>query len=78
MLLVTQLTASRYAARAMMRVAFIACVGARDAAASVALRRAFASGEIDAVRSLQRDDHPDATAWCAGPGWWLSTRPPPY
>jgi protein-L-isoaspartate(D-aspartate) O-methyltransferase len=76
MLLVTHLAGSRYAARAMMRVAFIACVGARDAAASVALRRAFASGSVDAVQSLQRDDHPDDTAWCAGPGWWLSTAPP--
>ena len=77
MLLVTHLAAARYAARAMMRVSFIACVGARDPAASVALRHAFASGSVDAVRSLRRDDHPDESAWCEGPGWWLSTRPPP-
>jgi protein-L-isoaspartate(D-aspartate) O-methyltransferase len=73
MLLVTHLAAARYAARAMMRVSFIACVGARDPAASVALRRAFALGSVDAVRSLHRDDHPDESTWCAGPGWWLST-----
>jgi len=78
MLLVTHLAGSRYAARAMMRVAFIACVDARDAAASAALRRAFAWGSVDAVQSLHRDDHPDDTAWCAGSGWWLSTRPPPF
>lgn len=78
MLLVTRLAASRYAARAMMRVAFIACAGARDAAAVVALRRAFATGAVDTVRSLHRDDSPDDTAWCAGPGWWLSTRAPSF
>jgi len=76
MLLVTHLAGSRYAARSMMRVAFIACAGARDAASAAALRRAFASRSVDAVRSLHRDDRPDDTAWCAGPGWWLSTRPP--
>jgi len=76
MLLVTRLVGGRYAARALMRVAFIGCVGARDGAASAALRRAFAAGSIDAVRSLHRDHSPDASAWCAGPGWWLSTRPP--
>ena len=76
MLLVTRLGAGRYAARALMRVAFIGCVGARDATASAALRAAFAKSSIDAVRSLHRDDRPDASAWCAGPGWWLSTRSP--
>ena len=76
MLLVTRLGDDRHAARALTRVAFIGCSGARDAAASAALRRAFASGNVDAVRSLHRDDRPDASAWCAGPGWWLSTRPP--
>jgi protein-L-isoaspartate(D-aspartate) O-methyltransferase len=76
MLLVTHLGGARYAARTMMRVAFIACVGARDPAASNALRRAFTTGSVDAVRSLHRDDAPDPSAWCAGPGWWLSTRPP--
>ena len=39
---------ARYAARAMMRVSFIACIDARDAAASAALRRAFAVGSVDA------------------------------
>jgi protein-L-isoaspartate(D-aspartate) O-methyltransferase len=74
MLLVTRLCGSRYAARSMMRVAFIDCTGARDAASAMALRRAFASGSVDAVRSLHRDGRPDESAWCAGPGWWLSTR----
>jgi protein-L-isoaspartate(D-aspartate) O-methyltransferase len=77
MLLATRVAGSRYAARSLMHVAFITCVGARDAASAAALRRAFAARSVDAVRSLHRDDRPDESAWCAGPGWWLSTRPPP-
>jgi len=76
MLLVTHVAGSSYAARSMMRVSFIPCVGACDATASANLRRAFASHSVDAVRSLHRDDHPDESVWCAGPGWWLSARPP--
>jgi len=75
MLLVTRVAGAAYAARALMRVSFIACIGARDAQASAALRHAFAFHSADAVRSLHRDDRPDDSAWCAGSGWWLSTRP---
>jgi protein-L-isoaspartate(D-aspartate) O-methyltransferase len=74
MLLVTRRSERDYAARAMMRVAFIACVGARDEAAAKALRFALATQSIDAVRSLHRDNQPDDSAWCVGAGWWLSTR----
>lgn len=77
MLLVTRRSADDYAARAMMRVAFIACSGARDEASAAALRRALATRSIDAVRALHRDDRPDPSAWCVGPGWWLSTRAAP-
>jgi protein-L-isoaspartate(D-aspartate) O-methyltransferase len=77
MLLVTRVGTHDYAARSLMRVSFIACIGARDAAMSAALHQAFAWGSVDAVRSLHRDDRPDESAWCAGLGWWLSTRPPP-
>jgi protein-L-isoaspartate(D-aspartate) O-methyltransferase len=77
MLLVTRGPRGAYAARSLMRVAFIGCIGARDPAASAALRRAFASGSVDAVRSLHRDDEPDESAWCVGHGWWLSTGAPP-
>jgi len=76
MLLVTRVSAHGYAARSLMRVSFIACIGARDDTMSAALRRAFALRSVDAVRSLHRDDQPDESAWCAGDGWWLSTRPP--
>ena len=76
MLLVTRLAANRYAARALMRVSFIACIGARDERAAAALRQAFAMRPVEAVRSLHRDDAPDDSAWCVGEGWWLSTRAP--
>jgi protein-L-isoaspartate(D-aspartate) O-methyltransferase len=76
MLLVTRRSEQAYAARALMRVSFIACIGARDAQQSRALQRAFATRPEHAIRSLRRDDRPDATAWCAGPGWWLSSDVP--
>jgi len=76
MLLVTRRSERGYAARALMRVAFIACIGARDAQASLSLRHAFASRSEHSIRSLRRDDRPDASAWCAGAGWWLSSDEP--
>jgi len=75
MLLVTHRSERAYAARALMRVSFIACIGARDERAAAALRRAFALQPVEAVRSLHRDDAADDSAWCVGEGWWLSTRP---
>jgi protein-L-isoaspartate(D-aspartate) O-methyltransferase len=76
MLLVTRRSERGYAARALMRVAFIACIGARDAQASLSLRQAFAARSEHSIRSLRRDDRPDASVWCAGPGWWLSSDGP--
>jgi protein-L-isoaspartate(D-aspartate) O-methyltransferase len=76
MLLVTRRSQRGYAACALMRVAFIACIGARDAQASLSLRQAFAARSEHSIRSLRRDDRPDASVWCAGPGWWLSSDGP--
>jgi protein-L-isoaspartate(D-aspartate) O-methyltransferase len=76
MLLVTRRSQRGYAARGLMRVAFIACIGARDAAQSRALQQAFAAHSEHTIRSLRRDGPPDASAWCAGPGWWLSSDEP--
>lgn len=73
MLMVTRLASGRYAAKMLMRVAFIPCIGARDDADSAVLSAALARQPFDAVRSLRRSDKPDATAWCVGQGWWLST-----
>ena len=76
MLLVTRRSERGYAARASLRVSFIACIGARDARQSQALRQAFAVRSEHGIRSLRRDDAPDASAWVAGPGWWLSSDGP--
>jgi protein-L-isoaspartate(D-aspartate) O-methyltransferase len=76
MLLVTRRSERSYAARASMRVSFIACIGARDAQQSHALRQAFAARSEHGIRSLRRDDSPDASVWVAGPGWWLSSDDP--
>ncbi len=76
MLKVTRLGTQRYAAEALIRVAFIPCIGARDDAASAALTRALETQSIRAVKSLHRGDAPGRTAWCVGNGWWLSTGAP--
>ena len=78
MLLITRRggDATRYAARSLMQVSFIPCVGARDAAASAALRDAIDTHSLRAIRSLRRHTPPDDTVWCAGKGWWLSTADP--
>jgi protein-L-isoaspartate(D-aspartate) O-methyltransferase len=76
MLLVTRRSKRGYAARALMRVSFIACIGARDPRQSSALRLAFAQRPEHAISSLRRDGAPDASAWVAGPDWWLSSDEP--
>ncbi len=76
MLMVTRRAATSYAASALMRVAFIACVGARDDAASAALTAALERRSLHAVRSLHRDTRPDETQWCVGQSWWLSSAEP--
>jgi len=73
MLMISREDETRYSARSLADVAFIPCAGARDAAASNALARAFAARPAAAIRSLHRDTHPDGSAWCVGQGWWLST-----
>ena len=76
MLMVTRRSERGYAARALMRVSFIACTGARDMRQSQALRLAFAQRSEHAIRSLRRDGEPDASVWVAGPDWWLSSDEP--
>jgi len=73
MLLVTRASANEFAAKIFSPAAFIPCIGARDDAASTALATALAGGGADRVRSLRRTEAPDASAWCIGSGWWLST-----
>jgi protein-L-isoaspartate(D-aspartate) O-methyltransferase len=68
-------TASAYPARVLCDVSFIPCVGAQDLQAGEALARALRTRASAQVRSLHLASAPDASAWCVGPGWWLSTEP---
>jgi len=60
-------------ARVVAHVQFIGCSGARDALQAQRLSHAFARGGAEQVRSLRRGTPPDASCWCAGIDWWLST-----
>lgn len=72
MLLITKQDAG-YAARFLLQVQFVPCIGARDEIAAQKLAKAFRNGKWSEVKSLHRNDEPDSTSWCSGPGWWLST-----
>ena len=74
MLLVTRQLDQTYLARFLCAVQFVACIGAQNPNAAGELEAAFNRGNWEAVSSLYRDDQPDECCWCAGPGWWLSTR----
>lgn len=73
MLLVTRKTEEAYAARVFSTAAFIPCLGARDEAQSRAVAAALDAGGTESIRSLRRGGKPDASAWCIGNDWWLST-----
>jgi protein-L-isoaspartate(D-aspartate) O-methyltransferase len=74
MLLVVKQSEQSYSARFLCGVQFVACAGAQDPQAARELEAAFRRGKWEAVRSLHRNDRPDESCWCAGHGWWLSTR----
>lgn len=74
MLLVTRRGPASFSASVFSRVRFIPCFGARDDATSKALSDALEPAKsLSTVKSLQRGTQPDATSWCVGKGWWLST-----
>ncbi len=73
MLLVTR-HEENYSAQFICGAQFVGCIGARDAAMEQQLVECFRRGHAERVRSLRRNNNPDKTAWCAGDGWWLSTR----
>jgi len=73
MLLITRVPPDGYTARFLMPVMFINCQGARDEETAKKLAEAFKRGDLRSVRSLRRNTPPDATCWCEGKGWWLST-----
>ena len=76
MVKVTRTGSDRYAARVLLRVGFVACVGARCAATSRSLAAALQRDSAEGIRSLRRHTPADATVWCRGDSWWLSTAPP--
>jgi protein-L-isoaspartate(D-aspartate) O-methyltransferase len=73
MLIVTRTLDAAYTARIFSTAAFVPCIGARDEAQSKAVAAALDTSAGEAVRSLRRGDQPDASAWCIGADWWLST-----
>jgi hypothetical protein len=47
-----------------------------DDAMSEVLATALKKSSVALVKSLRRNNQADASAWCAGDGWWLSTSEP--
>jgi protein-L-isoaspartate(D-aspartate) O-methyltransferase len=74
MLLVTRKPDGSYPARFLCGVQFVSCAGAQDAQAARVLEAAFRKGNWSRVEWLHRNGQPDDSCWCAGHGWWLSTR----
>jgi len=72
MLLITRTGPDSYDARFVCRALFIPCAGARDEETAKKLSEAFRRDDLKDVKSLRRHTAPDETAWCSGPGWWLS------
>lgn len=73
MLLVTRTATGKFSARFVCGAMFIPCVGARDDETAQKLSEGFQRGDLGKVRSLHHKTSPDATCWCSGRGWWLST-----
>jgi protein-L-isoaspartate(D-aspartate) O-methyltransferase len=63
-----------YAAMFLCGAKFVGCEGAREEAIARRLSVCFNRGGAGEVRSLQRNNQPDGSAWCIGDGWWLSRR----
>jgi protein-L-isoaspartate(D-aspartate) O-methyltransferase len=74
MLLVSKKVDGSYPAQFLCGVQFVPCLGAQEPNSARALNAAFRSGHWSEVKQLYRNDCSDESAWCAGNGWWLSTR----
>src|SRR5277367_2871923 len=74
MLLVTKSEDEEYAARFLMQVQFVPCIGARNETTAQRLGKAFRNGNWNKVKSLRRNEPMDESCWVAGEGWWLSTK----
>jgi protein-L-isoaspartate(D-aspartate) O-methyltransferase len=73
MLLVTRQENGDFSARFLVQAQFVPCIGARNESTAKRLTDAFRDSNWSKVRSLYRNDRPDDSCWCSGPGWWLST-----
>jgi len=73
MLLITKRDEEPYAARFLMQVQFVPCVGARNESTANKLSKAFRNRNWAKVKSLYRNNSPDRSCWCSGDGWWLSS-----
>jgi protein-L-isoaspartate(D-aspartate) O-methyltransferase len=74
MLLVTKKEEGGFAARFLMQVQFVPCIGARNETTALRLGEAFRGGNWNKVKSLRRNEPLDESCWVAGEGWWLSTK----
>lgn len=74
MLLIKKQEDGGFAARFLMQVQFVPCIGARDEATGQRLSDAFRNGGWAKVKSLHRNSAADESCWFAGDGWWLSTK----
>jgi protein-L-isoaspartate(D-aspartate) O-methyltransferase len=63
-------------ARFVSQAGFISCTGPQDDETGRRLAAAFAAGRSECVQAFRVDDAPDASCWCQGDGWWLSTATP--
>jgi protein-L-isoaspartate(D-aspartate) O-methyltransferase len=63
-----------FAARFLMQVQFVSCIGARNETTAQRLGEAFRHGNWNKVKSLRRNEPVDESCWVAGDGWWLSTK----
>lgn len=72
MLLITKQEEEVFSARFLVQAQFVPCVGAQDETIKQRLTEAFRNGNWSKVKSLHRNDAPDDSCWCSGPGWWLS------
>src|SRR5277367_2706235 len=74
MLLITKQDDGGFAARFLLQVQFVPCVGARSEANEQGLTDAFRNSGWNKVKTLHRNNGPDESCWFAADGWWLSTR----
>lgn len=76
MLLIAKHSEKAYAARFLVAVQFVPCIGGRSESEAETLARKFRHAEWESVRSLHRGDEPDECCVFSGKGWWLSSLSP--